>query len=132
MIVKISFFLFIYLLSFFSLFVIIFIFGGAIGLRNLTVANISVTKIPDKNIMAISILPETTPIKKTANDNQANGPVTNSYMGYSLNFISDENIHPFQIRISKSEIQNQLMFFIVVSLSQKAKEEGNANKRRHD
>jgi protein-S-isoprenylcysteine O-methyltransferase Ste14 len=40
-------------------FVIIIIFGGAIGLRNLTIANISITKIPDKNIMAISIFPHT-------------------------------------------------------------------------
>jgi len=39
--------------------VIIIIFGGAIGLRNLTIANISITKMPDKNIMAISIFPHT-------------------------------------------------------------------------
>ena len=39
--------------------VIILIFGGAIGLRNLTIANTSITKIPDKNIMAISIFPHT-------------------------------------------------------------------------
>lgn len=39
--------------------VIIIIFGGAIGLRNLTIANTSITKIPDKNIMAISIFPHT-------------------------------------------------------------------------
>jgi protein-S-isoprenylcysteine O-methyltransferase Ste14 len=39
--------------------VIIIIFGGAIGLRNLTIANISITKIPDKNIMVISIFPHT-------------------------------------------------------------------------
>ena len=38
-------------------FVTIIIFGGAIGLRNLTIANISLAKIPDKNIMAISIFP---------------------------------------------------------------------------
>ena len=36
---------------------IILIFGGAIGLRNLTIANISITKILDKNIMAVSIFP---------------------------------------------------------------------------
>lgn len=39
--------------------VIIIIFGGAIGLRNLTIANTSIIKIPDKNIMAISIFPHT-------------------------------------------------------------------------
>ncbi|NQU80604.1 MAG: isoprenylcysteine carboxylmethyltransferase family protein [Bacteroidetes bacterium] len=39
--------------------VIILIFGGSIGLRNLTIANTSITKIPDKNIMAISIFPHT-------------------------------------------------------------------------
>ena len=39
--------------------VIIIIFGGAIGLRNLTIANTSITKMPDKNIMAISIFPHT-------------------------------------------------------------------------
>lgn len=39
--------------------VIILIFGGAIGLRNLTIANTSITKIPDINIMAISIFPHT-------------------------------------------------------------------------
>jgi protein-S-isoprenylcysteine O-methyltransferase Ste14 len=37
--------------------IVIIIFGGAIGLRNLTIAKISTTKIPDKNIMAISIFP---------------------------------------------------------------------------
>ena len=37
--------------------VIIIIFAGAIGLRNHTIANISITKIPEKNIMAISIFP---------------------------------------------------------------------------
>jgi protein-S-isoprenylcysteine O-methyltransferase Ste14 len=42
-----------------TVFVIIIIFAGAIGLRNLTVANISSTKMPDKNIMAISIFPHT-------------------------------------------------------------------------
>jgi protein-S-isoprenylcysteine O-methyltransferase Ste14 len=42
-----------------TLLVIIIIFGGAIGLRNLTIANISITKIPDKNIMVISIFPHT-------------------------------------------------------------------------
>jgi protein-S-isoprenylcysteine O-methyltransferase Ste14 len=40
-----------------SVLVIIIIFSGAIGLRNLTIANISITKIPDKNIIAISIFP---------------------------------------------------------------------------
>lgn len=39
--------------------VIIIIFSGAIGLRNHTIANISITKIPDKNIMAISTFPHT-------------------------------------------------------------------------
>ena len=39
--------------------IVIIIFGGAIGLRNLTIANISTTKIPEKNIMAISIFPHT-------------------------------------------------------------------------
>jgi len=35
----------------------IIIFGGAIGLRNLTIANISMATLPDKNILAISIFP---------------------------------------------------------------------------
>ncbi|MEE9571825.1 MAG: methyltransferase [Candidatus Neomarinimicrobiota bacterium] len=35
--------------------VIIIIFGGAIGLRDLTIANISMVKLPDKNILALSI-----------------------------------------------------------------------------
>jgi protein-S-isoprenylcysteine O-methyltransferase Ste14 len=39
--------------------VIILLFGGAVGLRNLTIANISITKIPDKNIMVISVFPHT-------------------------------------------------------------------------
>lgn len=38
-------------------FVIFIIFAGAIGLRNLTIANISSTKLLDKNILAISIFP---------------------------------------------------------------------------
>jgi protein-S-isoprenylcysteine O-methyltransferase Ste14 len=38
-------------------FIVIIIFSGAIGLRSLTAANISSAKIPDKNIMAISIFP---------------------------------------------------------------------------
>jgi hypothetical protein len=33
----------------------IIIFGGAIGLRNLAIANISMVTLPDKNILAISI-----------------------------------------------------------------------------
>ena len=39
--------------------IIIIIFGGAIGLRNLTIANISTSKVPEKNIVAISIFPQT-------------------------------------------------------------------------
>ena len=39
--------------------IITIIFGGAIGLRNLTIANISTTKIPDKHTLAISIYPHT-------------------------------------------------------------------------
>lgn len=42
-------------------FIVIIIFSGAIGLRSLTAANISSAKIPDKNIMAISIFPHAEP-----------------------------------------------------------------------
>ncbi len=40
-------------------FIITIIFGGAIGLRNLTIANISTTQLPDKHILAVSIYPHT-------------------------------------------------------------------------
>jgi len=40
-------------------FIITLIFGGAIGIRNLTIDNISITKIPDKRTLAISIYPHT-------------------------------------------------------------------------
>ena len=39
--------------------IITMIFGSAIGLRNHTIANISITKIPDKHTLAISIYPHT-------------------------------------------------------------------------
>jgi len=39
--------------------IITIIFGSAIGLRNHTIANISVTKIPDKHTLAISVYPHT-------------------------------------------------------------------------
>ena len=39
--------------------IITIIFGGAIGLRTLTIANISLINIPDKHISAISIYPHT-------------------------------------------------------------------------
>ncbi len=39
--------------------IITIIFGSAIGLRNHTIANISITKIPDKHTLAISIYPHT-------------------------------------------------------------------------
>ncbi len=47
-------------------FVIIVIFASAIGLRNLTAANISSAKMPDKNIMAISIFPHAEPYLRDA------------------------------------------------------------------
>ncbi|MBT8357794.1 MAG: isoprenylcysteine carboxylmethyltransferase family protein [Desulfobacterales bacterium] len=40
-------------------FTITIIFGGAIGLRHLTIANISISKIPDKHTLVISIYPHT-------------------------------------------------------------------------
>ena len=39
--------------------IITMIFGSAIGLRNHTIANISITKIPNKHTLAISIYPHT-------------------------------------------------------------------------
>jgi protein-S-isoprenylcysteine O-methyltransferase Ste14 len=39
--------------------IITIIFGSAIGLRNLTIANISITQIPDKQTLVISIYPHT-------------------------------------------------------------------------
>jgi hypothetical protein len=39
--------------------IITIIFGGAIGLRNLTIANISTTQLPDKHTLAVSIYPHT-------------------------------------------------------------------------
>jgi protein-S-isoprenylcysteine O-methyltransferase Ste14 len=38
-------------------FIVTIIFGGAIGLRNLTIANISTTQFPDKRTLAVSIYP---------------------------------------------------------------------------
>jgi protein-S-isoprenylcysteine O-methyltransferase Ste14 len=40
-------------------FVITIIFGGAIGLRNLTIANISSTQLPDDHTLAVSVYPHT-------------------------------------------------------------------------
>jgi len=37
--------------------IVIVVFAGAIGLRNLTIASISVAKLPDQRILAISIFP---------------------------------------------------------------------------
>ena len=37
--------------------IVIVTFAGAIGLRTLTIANISVAKLPDQNILAISVFP---------------------------------------------------------------------------
>jgi hypothetical protein len=37
--------------------IITIIFGGAIGLRNLTIANISTTQLPDKHTLAVSVYP---------------------------------------------------------------------------
>jgi hypothetical protein len=39
--------------------VITIIFGGAIGLRNLTIANISSTQLPDEHTLAVSVYPHT-------------------------------------------------------------------------
>ncbi len=38
-----------------TVFVIIILFGGAKGLRDLTIANLSATQIPDKNTLVVSI-----------------------------------------------------------------------------
>jgi hypothetical protein len=40
-------------------FIITILFGGAIGLRNLTIANISTAQLPDKHTLAVSIFPHT-------------------------------------------------------------------------
>jgi protein-S-isoprenylcysteine O-methyltransferase Ste14 len=39
--------------------IIAIIFGGAIGLRNHTIANISTTQLPDKHTLAVSVYPHT-------------------------------------------------------------------------
>ena len=46
--------------------VVILVFGGAIGLRHLTVANLSVAELPEHNILAISIFPHDEPYLRDA------------------------------------------------------------------
>jgi protein-S-isoprenylcysteine O-methyltransferase Ste14 len=70
--------------------VIIIIFGGAIGLRNLTIANISTTQLPDKHTLAVSIYPHTEQyLRDVIQQTMAHSSVRNALSGQgNVSFIS--------------------------------------------